>query len=131
MDLHADRAMIGGWSVDRYVRLLQWPVGLSMLGLGFLAWQPQPTALILGLTAGLVLALAWRAFQRGAKLIECLTVGMLTGIGIGFAVGLGALIAQPQWTLVASLVAGTLWTGIAAGLISLSAGLLFRVFIRH
>lgn len=112
------RAMIGRWSVDRYIQFVRWWVVGSGLVLLLMvlrqvdqAWVALVELAVCGLT-GL------RVKRHGGGRLEALMAGAFLGFGLGLIVSLGRFALRPGFVWLMNIIVETALTAVIAGLFS-------------
>lgn len=128
--LPSSRASIGRWSVDRYIDLIRWPTLAGMAIFFVMRYFEQSASLILGLEALVCVAIGFLVVRRGGHAIEGLTAGILAGLGLGFATALAQVVLTPQPIWFVNLISEPMLTGLAGGLLAVSAMIVRRLIVR-
>lgn len=121
------RAMIGKWSVDRYVELIRrWTlVGsvLVMFGglIGLVRTWTIPVEVLLAIFIGV------RVARRGGGKTESLMAGAFVGISLGLASSLGRFLHHPTLASGLMIIIETAVTVALALLVTVSASLLTAI----
>ncbi|MEK7538114.1 MAG: hypothetical protein AAB619_04055 [Patescibacteria group bacterium] len=121
------RAMIGKWSVDRYVGLIRrWMIG-AMLLVALLVLAQQRRELIVAVEALAVIGLAWLVARRDGGKVESLTTGVFAGIGLGLAASVSKYILNPTITNGLLIIVETVLTTVLAALAAVSTVLIITL----
>lgn len=121
------QAMIGKWSVDRYMGLIRrWVLGAGLLVL-LLMLGRQSRVLAGGLEIITLIGTGWLVVRRDGGKIEGLAAGTFTGSTLGLAVAIGRWLAGPTLTNGLLIIAEPVITAILGALLCVSAILLFRL----
>lgn len=118
------RAMIGKWSVDRYVGLLRrWLLvsAVIVLAMSVMGWARTWTIIV-----ELVVTILIGAFvaRRGGGKFETLIAGAMTGLTLGLAASLGRYIHHPVLSTGLNIIVETMLTAVLATCIAVSAGIM-------
>ncbi len=121
------RAMIGKWSVDRYVSLIRrWTIGAA--GAVMLLVLARPTRwLVVGLELLIVIGIGWLVARRDGGKVESLTAGAFVGVALGLATAVGRFILTPTLTNGLAIIIETVFTMIIAALVAVSTGLIISL----
>lgn len=117
--------MIGGWTLDRYERLLSPQLILSPLFLvtALLRWSNVVIVLI---EVAWFIALGLIISRRRGGVTETLVAGATAGLFSGLAVSLGRWLAEPSAEWGANVVAETLVSAVIGALIATSTEIIDR-----
>ncbi len=122
------RAMIGKWSVDRYVELIRkWVIGVVVV-LAVLVLDQRPQGLVIGLEAVFVLFVGWLVRRQNGGRVEALTAGAMTGLALGLVASVSRLILFPKLYWVVNIIVETLLTGFAAALLAAAGAVAAGLF---
>lgn len=118
------KAMIGKWSVDRYVALIRrWAIGSALLT-ALVTLAALNRALVVMLEILTVVIIGWIVARRGGGKVESLTSGAFVGIILGLASSVSRFILHPTVTSASMIVVETVLSTIIATLVAMSAGLI-------
>ncbi|MBI5467026.1 MAG: hypothetical protein HY975_02315 [Candidatus Kerfeldbacteria bacterium] len=129
------RAMIGRWSVDRYVSTIRnWVIGAAVV-IVVLVLDQKAQVVVVALEALFFLFIGALMRSRGGGRVEVLTAGAMSGLALGLVASVGRLIVYLSLYWVFNLIVETLLTGFLAALIAIIgstlASFLPKTFIKH
>lgn len=124
------RAMIGKWSVDRYVGLIRrWTLTAAILVMfGGLVGLVRTWTITFELL--LVAALGVRVARQGGGKTESIMVGVFVGLTLGLASSLGRFLRHPNLANGVMIIIETAITAVLSLLISVSAALITTLLIQ-
>lgn len=118
------RAMIGKWTVDRYVGLLRRWVLLAAIPILFITifgwtrtWSTLIDIVVVVSTASLIV-------RRGGGKTETITAGVFVGVILGLVASIGRYIHHPTVTTGPNIIIETILTTVLAMIVAISAGLI-------
>lgn len=121
------RAMIGKWSVDRYVTLLRrWAIVTALL-VALLTLTSQSRAITVGIEILAVVLIGWMVTRRDGGKTESVTAGAFFGIMLGLASSMSRFVLQPTIASASMIIVETILSAVVATLIAVSAGLLTTI----
>ena len=130
-DLPPSGAMIGRWSVDRYSDVLRWKFLGGAIGLLVITLLRFASPLIFLGQLVLFIVVAWELSRRNVGRIETLTAGAISGVVAAIAIGLGFFIINPTFATVLNIFPRIVFTALAGALLTTSAWLVNKQFIKH
>jgi hypothetical protein len=128
--LHQNRAMIGKWSIDRYMDLIRWWVAGAAVIIIILVLLDERQEYVLLIEALACLISGWRVAQVGGGKTESITAGVLIGLGLGAAASVSRFILAPQLGWAINIVRETLLTALIAALVTVSTTLILNLRLK-
>lgn len=118
------RAMIGKWSVDRYVGLLRRWILLSAAPILLLSLYGMSRTWTILIEAGIVGYIGSLVTQRGGGKTESITAGAFVGVALGLVDSFGRYIHHPTVATGLTIIIETVVTAILATIVAVSAALI-------
>lgn len=118
------RAMIGKWSVERYIGLVRrWTlIAGAVVMLGVLTGQPRELVLLCEFIA--VAAVGWLVAKRGGGKVESLSAGAMMGAALGLVASVSRYIHGPTLGTAMNVIIETILTTVVAPFITVSTTLI-------
>lgn len=108
------RAMIGKWSVERYVELLRnWVIGIAVI-LVVLVLDQKPQGLVVLIEALFMLLVGWLVRRAQGGRVESLTAGAMSGLALGLVISISRFVVVPKLYWAVNIIVETLLTGFVA-----------------
>lgn len=123
------RAMIGKWSVERYIELIRkWVIGVAVV-VAVLVLDQRPSGLVVGLEVVFMLFIGWLVRRRSGGRTEALTAGAMTGLALGLVASVSRFIIFPKLYWAMNVIVETLLTGFAAALLATAGAVAAGLFL--
>lgn len=119
------RSAVGGWSVDRYVRLLRPWVVLAGLGTILLVIFQLHQVWVSSLQFLTYAWVGWLITRRGGRRIEALAAGAMTGLSLGSTASICRFVLTPSAYWLINILFETLLFGFLGAMISLGVQTFF------
>ncbi|MBI2984933.1 MAG: hypothetical protein HYY50_04915 [Candidatus Kerfeldbacteria bacterium] len=129
-DLPPAGAMIGRWSVDRYLNFLAVPALGAALAAHILVWLEVSASFIVAAEVLFFLIIGFRMAAHQGQRTEVLTAGAMIGMAVGFGASLAKFLLQPQLVTLINIISETLLTALIGSLLGVIALIARRLAIR-
>lgn len=127
-DLQPSQAMIGNWSLHRYLQLLRWPtVTAAILVLGLTVLRIPSTG-VLGVTLLDLLVAGWLVYRQHGRRTEALTAGAIVGLALGAATSIASFILKPGALSAINVIGQTIMTAAVGSLLAAGALIAIETF---
>lgn len=115
------RSVVGGWSVDRYVRLLRPWVMVAGLGAIALVLFRVQQGVITGLQVATCVVVGLLVARRGGRRVEAVAAGAMTGAALGMMTSVSRFVLAPSLYWLVNILFETLLFGLIGAMISAAA----------
>ncbi len=133
LDAHSlppTKAMIGKWSVDRYVSLIRrWTFIAACIVLG-LVLSHQARSIVMAMEIITVCWIGWIVFRREGAKIEGLTAGAYVGVSLGFTASVSRYIVTPTLANGILIIIETILTTVLAAILTTATVLLLKLIYK-
>ena len=121
------KAMIGKWSVDRYVSLIRrWSIIAALIIL-VLVFGRQPRSVVLVGEIAIVGWIAWLIYRRDGGKIESLAAGSFIGVVLGLTASIGRYAVNPTLANGVLIIIETVLTTVLAAVLATAMMLLLKL----
>lgn len=121
------KAMIGKWSVDRYVSLIRrWSI-ISALIILVLVLGHQPRTVVVPVEVIMICSIGWLVYRRDGGKIESLAAGSFIGVVLGMTAAVGRYAVNPTLANGILIIIETVLTTVLAALLATTTVLLLKL----
>ncbi len=121
------KAMIGKWSVDRYIALIRrWVIGSAILII-LLVLTSQPRLFVTIVEVLIIIGVSWLVVQQGGGKVESLAAGAFVGVAFGIASSVSHVILVPTLANSLGIIIETLITTVVSMVLSVCVNLLLNL----
>lgn len=116
----SDRAMIGKWSVDRYLTLIRpWALIAGLVVIAG-ALTSQPRELVMLWEVLVIGGFGWLVAKHDGGKVEALTTGAMVGAVLGIAASVGGYVHVPSLSTGLNIIVETILTTAVAPFLAVS-----------